>query len=276
MNEASSRNGFLGRSLLQVHAFREGPRAASGIPDLSQIYPEAGTSRLTDRTRQAQRKIGLVTNQAPTYLASARPGPGAPVLLLHTWWGLNQPIKDLADRLAGEGFTVMAPDLYDGTVLATAEEAEAFLRAIGRGDAHGGALSQDRIRATAEAALDYLLAHPDARHDRAAIIGLSMGAGYGHELADARPEVVVFVGFYSGIFEAPSGVAYLGHFAEDDEFDDSAEVAKLEPTLGEGSAAYVYPGTKHWFIEPDRPEFDAAAAELVYERTVAFLREHLS
>ena len=36
-------------------------------------------------------------------------GNGPPVLLLHTWWGLNQPIKDLADRLAGDGFTVMAP-----------------------------------------------------------------------------------------------------------------------------------------------------------------------
>ncbi len=221
-------------------------------------------------------RIQAAAGDTDAYLAPAQTTPGAPVLLLHPWWGLDQTIRELADRLANDGFTVMAPDLYDGTVLATADEAEAFLRSIGKGDAHGGALNQDRITGSAEAALDHLLAQPDVRGDRAAIIGLSMGAAYGHELAAARPEVVAFVAFYPGIFEAPNGVAYLGHFAEHDEFDDSAEVAELEPTLGEGSAAYVYPGTKHWFIEPDRPEFDAEATELAYERTVAFLREQLA
>jgi len=221
-------------------------------------------------------RIQNAVGDTKAYLAPAQGTPGVPVLLLHPWWGLNQTIRDLADRLASDGFTVMAPDLFDGTVLATPDDAEAFLTSIGKGGAHGGALTQDRIRASAEAALDQLLARPDVRGDRAAVIGLSMGAGYGHEIAAARPEVVAFVGFYSGLFEAPSGVAYLGHFAEHDDFDDSAGVAELKPTLGEGSAAYVYPGTKHWFIEPDRPEFDPDAAELAYDRTVAFLRKQLA
>jgi len=220
-------------------------------------------------------RIQAAAGDTEAYLAPARPSPGGPVLLLHPWWGLNQTIRDLADRLAGDSFTVMAPDLFDGTVLTTPDEAEAFVRSIGQGGANGGALSRDRIGGAAQAALEHLLAHPDAGGDRAAIIGLSFGAMQGTELAEGRSDVAALVCFYSGIFEAPTGVAYLGHFAEHDEFDDSAQVPDLEKTLGEGSAAYVYPDTKHWFLEADRPEYDADASELAYTRTVTFLREQL-
>lgn len=210
------------------------------------------------------------------YLAPARATPGAPVLLLHAWWGLNQTIRDLADRLAGDGFTVIAPDLFNGTVLTTAVDAEAFLTSILEGVAHGGSLNRGRIRNSIDAAVDHLLAHRSARGDHAAVVGLSMGAAYATDVAATRPDVVALVCFYSGIFQAPPDVAYLGHFASDDEFYDSAEVTKLEPTLAAGSAAYVYPGTNHSFLDSDRDEFDADATELAYERTVAFLRQHLS
>lgn len=208
-----------------------------------------------------------MTDQTPTCVAPARPGPGPPVLLLHAWWGLNQPIKDLADRLAGDGFTVIAPDLFEGTVLTTIEEAEA----------HGKEMDRDseRILRRIGAALDDLLAHPDARGENAAIIALSFGAWYGTQVAEARPEVTALVCIYSGVFEAPDGVAYLGHFAEDDQFDDSSQVAGLQATLSDRGEAHIYPGTKHWFIETDRPEYDAGAAELAYTRSVEFLRQQL-
>ncbi len=221
-------------------------------------------------------RIQAVAGDTDTYLAPARPSPGGPVLLLHPWWGLNETIRDLADRLASDGFTVMAPDLFGGTVLTTPDEAEAFVKSIGQRNANGGAVNEDSMRGASQAALEHLLAHPDASGDRAAIIGLSLGAMEGTQLAEGRSDVGALVCFYSGIFEAPTGVAYLGHFAEHDDFDDSAQVPDLENTLNEGSAAYVYPGTKHWFIEADRPEYDADASDLAYGRTVAFLREHLA
>ena len=209
-----------------------------------------------------------MTSQTSAHVAPARPGPGAPVLLLHAWWGLNQPIKDLADRLAGDGFTVMAPDLFDGIVLTTIEEAEA----------HAGEMDRDYERTLGRigAAVDDLLAHPDARGEQAGIVGLSFGAWYGTRVAEARPEVIALVCIYSGVFEAPDGVAYLGHFAEDDQFDDSSQVAGLQAALGERGTAHIYPGTKHWFVESDRPEYDAEAAELAYTRTVEFLRRQLA
>lgn len=217
-------------------------------------------------------RIQAAAGDTDTYLAPARPAPGAPVLLLHPWWGLNQAIRDLADRLAGDGFTVSAPDLFEGTVLTTVEDADAHLGAMNK---RGPDVTGERVSAHAAAALDHLLDHPDARGDRAAIIGLSLGAMQGTQLAEQRTKVAALVCFYSGIFEAPRGIPYLGHFAEHDDFDDSAQVPAFEKTLVEGSAAHVYPGTKHWFLEPDRPEYDRDAAELAYARTVAFLREQL-
>jgi len=127
-------------------------------------------------------RIQTASGDSDAYLAPARPAPGPPVLLLHPWWGLNQTIRDLADRLAGDGFTVMAPDMFDGTVLTTPDAAQAHVRSLSEAD---GA----RIRAGVLATLDHLLAHPDARGDRAAIIGLSFGAMEGTEVATARPDV---------------------------------------------------------------------------------------
>jgi carboxymethylenebutenolidase len=204
-------------------------------------------------------KIRPVTDEAPTHVARARTHPpGAPVLLLHAWWGLNQPIKDFADRLAGEGFTVLAPDLFDGTVLTTIEEA----------DAHGQKMDSEyeRILSRVQAALDELLAHPDARGERAAIIAFSFCGWYGAQVAEARPEVTALVSIYSDVFNGPDGTAYLGHFAENDDFVDTSQVT---------DEAHIYPGTKHWFMESDRPEYDADAAELAYARTVEFLRRQL-
>jgi carboxymethylenebutenolidase len=214
-------------------------------------------------------RLQAAAGDTDTYVAAARPSPGAPVLLLHPWWGLNQTIRDLADRLASDGFTVMAPDLFDGTVLTTPDDAKAYVTSLTEADG-------DRIRARVQDTIDHLLARPNVRAHRAAILGLSFGAMEGTEVASSRSDVAALVCFYSGIFEAPPRVAYLGHFAEDDEFDDSAQVPDLEKTLSEGSAAYVYPGTKHWFLEADRPEYNADAAELAYSRTVAFLRKQLA
>jgi carboxymethylenebutenolidase len=221
-------------------------------------------------------RIQAAAGDTDTYLAPARPPPGPPVLLLHTWWGLNEVMRDLADRLAGDGFTVMAPDLFDGTVLTTIKDADAYTTAIERGGGGPGGLNPDRIMGRVEATLDHLLAHPDVRGNSAAIVALSFGGWYGSQVAAERLDVAAFVSIYSDVYEAPGGAAYLGHFAGDDRFVGSTPVAETRKSLGEGSAAHVYRGAKHWFMEPDRPEYDEKATELAYSRTVAFLRENLT
>jgi carboxymethylenebutenolidase len=180
-------------------------------------------------------------------------GTGPPVLLLHTWWGLNQTIKDLADRLAGDGFRVLAPDLFDGKVLTTIEEA----------DAHGQKMDaeSERIAGLVSNGLDTL-------GEQAGIVALSFGGWYARQVSEQRPgDVAALVSIYSDVYDAPDGVAYQGHFAADDQFVDAPP---------ESADAHVYPGTKHWFMEADRPEYDADAAELAYTRTVEFLRRNLA
>jgi carboxymethylenebutenolidase len=216
------------------------------------------------------------------YLAPARPSPGPPVLLLHAWWGLTEMIRDMADRLAEDRFTVLAPDLFDGTVLSTIEDATAHQQRIEADD-----VSADRLLGRVTAALDHLLAQPDVRGDRAGVVAFSFGAWYAAQMAAARPEVAALVNYYGGIGgDAPDGPedgtrpAYLAHAAETDPYeDDPAAVRGLVTRLREedaGSSAHLYPGTSHWFAEPDRPEYDEQAGELAYRRTVDFLRANLS
>src|SRR3954452_11537497 len=130
-----------------------------------------------------------MSNAAPAYVASPRTGTGPRVLLLHTWWGLNQPIKDLADRLAADGFTVLAPDLFDGTVLTTIEEA----------DAHGQQMDgeYERILGVVAVSPDELLARTDVQGDRAGIVALSFGGWYARQIAEQRKDVAALVSIYS-------------------------------------------------------------------------------
>ncbi|GAB4408525.1 MAG: hypothetical protein Fur0044_01850 [Anaerolineae bacterium] len=113
-------------------------------------------------------------------------------------------------------------------------------------------------------------------------MGFSLGAYYALDLAAADPEhirsVVIFYGSGDGDFST-SRAAYLGHFAENDPYEPPANVNELEESLrraGRPVTFYRYPGTGHWFFEPDRTEaYNQAAATLAWERTLTFLSNFL-
>ena len=85
--------------------------------------------------------------------------------------------------------------------------------------------------------------------------------------------------FYgSGAFESGRGPV-LGHHAVGDEFEPDEGVDALQRRNADSGRTVElirYPGVKHWFFEPDRPTFDPDAAAAAWERTTAFLREHLA
>jgi carboxymethylenebutenolidase len=180
-------------------------------------------------------------------------------------------MKAFCTRLAESGFVAFAPDLYHGEVADNIADAEAL----------GQALDANHLQAKADIAdATMFLNERVGQADRGlAVIGFSLGAYYALDLAAADPEhirsVVIFYGTGGGDYSY-SRAAYLGHFAENDEFEPQANVDDLEESLrraGRPVTFYRYSGTGHWFFEPDRSQaFNQAAASLAWDRTLAFLR----
>jgi carboxymethylenebutenolidase len=193
----------------------------------------------------------------------------AGVLVLHPWWGLNDDVRASADRLRGEGYQVATPDLYHGRVATTIDAAKALQEP----------LSKDWKRAMRE--IEESHTELSAQADRVAVLAWSMGVWFSWQLAQALPGRISGLVSYYGYGEVEPGKSLppiLGHFAEDDEFEALADVRSTEQKLLESGALVefnVYPGTKHWFDEPSRPEFDRAASALAWQRTLAFLDVHL-
>jgi carboxymethylenebutenolidase len=213
----------------------------------------------------------MTYSQPQGFLAVPPTGKGPGVLVLHAWWGLNDTIKSFCTRLAESGFVAFAPDLYDGKVARTIPDAEAL----------GKALDSNHLQAKAEVAeaAKFLLERAGEADRGLAVIGFSLGAYYAVNLSLTDPEqihsAIVFYGTGEGDF-SKSRAAYLGHFAENDPYEPKSYAENMEQELkrvGRPVTFYTYPGTGHWFFEPDRVEqYDPAAASLAWDRTLDFLK----
>ena len=213
----------------------------------------------------------MIHHQPLGFLAVPATGNGPGVLVLHAWWGLNDTIKAFCTRLAASGFVAFAPDLYHGQLADTIAGAEIL----------GQALDTKIVQAQAEIAQAVLFLEEFAEqvNQGLAVIGFSLGAFYALDLAAADPEhirsVVIFYGTGGGDF-SHSRAAYLGHFAGNDEYEPQSNVDDLEATLRRAGCPvsfHRYPGTGHWFFEPDRLQaYNQPAANLAWDRTLAFLQ----
>ncbi len=179
------------------------------------------------------------------------------VLLLHPWWGVSEAVTWWQGQLEGAGFTVLVPDLYDGRVATTIEEAQALQRE----------LDQERAIATYREVAD-------AIEGPWAALGWSMGAAFACELAgrgEKDPEKIVL--FYGGW--RPSGTDLRTrmvqlHVVPGDEYCDDAEVAAVLDGF-RVVEQYTYEGKQHWFAEVGSPGYDADATELARGRVLELL-----
>jgi len=207
---------------------------------------------------------------ARLYVAGGGAAHAGGVLVLHPWWGLNDDVIAYADRLAGEGYAVVAPDMFGGEIATTIEGAEKL--------AHGA--DEAMINEIVLVSLDRLT---DAigPGGKVASLGFSFGAYWSMWSPTQRDEVVGSILYY-GTTDGPvlegSTVPVLGHFAEDDPYETAEWVSEFEGILrsaGRDVVIHRYPGTGHWFAEPSRDAYQPHAAQLAFERTLAFLRSHL-
>ena len=211
--------------------------------------------------------------QPDGFLALPATGTGPGVLVLHAWWGLNETIKTVCTRLADAGFVAFAPDLYHGKVAATIAEAEVLGRTV---DAN-----YLQVKAEVAEAAQFLHEQTAPSDRGVAVIGFSLGAFFALSLAAADPErirsVVLFYGSEGtmGSDFSNSRADYLGHFAENDEYEPQSNVDLLAEALGRAGRPvtfHSYPDTGHWFFEPDVSQaYNPAAASLAWERTLTFL-----
>ncbi len=204
---------------------------------------------------------------ANAYLATPQNG-GPGVLVLHAWWGLKPFFKQVCDQLAEQGFTVLAPDLYQGRIAATVDEAKALM------EQRDSEFMGDIVKA----AKDHLTSLRAG--NSIGVLGFSMGAGWSLAVAEGSPNVSAAVLFYGAGDADFSKVKakVLGHFAEVDEWEPLEYVRAMEADMqaaGLEVTLHIYPKAGHWFVEEDRPEYDSASALLAWSRTYEFLRKNL-
>jgi len=215
-------------------------------------------------------QLKVKDKSAMAYLARPANG-GRGILLLHAWWGLKPFFKLLCDRLAEQGFVVLAPDLWNGQVAKTIGEAQELT------DKSDHQFSGEIIKA----AEDYLLDLTNRKGQKIGVIGFSMGGDWSLKVASEIPDKVAATVLFYGAGDTDFNKVkskVLGHFSDVDEWEDFKYVQQMEGKMkaaGVDVQFHIYPGLAHWFMEEDRPEYEPEAAVLAWNRTVDFLKKNL-
>ncbi len=213
---------------------------------------------------------------AAGYLAVPQEGSGPGVLVVQEWWGLVPQIKAVCDRLAAEGFTALAPDLYHGDI---AEHTE-----MDKANELMSTLPPDRAARDMAGAIDHLLGHDSCSSSTVGVVGFCMGGMLTLVIAAQEGDRVSAAAPFYG---APLGgggpdwsgltARVEGHFAADDGFFPPDAVLALQDQLrdmGKDVTFHVYEGTGHGFANEEDPlgTYDADAAATAMARTVTLLR----
>lgn len=223
---------------------------------------------------------GAVTYPGPDgetlsgYLARPEGGEARPaVLVLQEWWGINDNIRDIANRFAAAGYVALAPDLYNGVSTSEPNEARKLVMEL------------DMPAAVEEigAAADYLLGEDFVAGDKVGIVGFCMGGRLTLMAALALDNLAAAVPFYGAPLTpeeaAQVSVPILGLYGEADAGIAVPDVRAMEEALaaaGTPVEIVVYPNAQHAFFNDTRAEsFNAEASADAWQRTLEWLGRYL-
>ncbi len=221
---------------------------------------------------QTTKLTGSDGKEVPGILAQPPGGKSrGAVLLIHEWWGLNEHIQGVAKRLADEGFTVFAADLYGGKVATDEATAQQYLSTLDWKHA------DDVLRRAAEA----LRQHTPGT--KVGVMGFCMGGAVSLFVAAKDPQIAACVPFYGIPGEDKADVMtirapVLGHFATHDNWCSPERVDALEKKLKDAHVPvelHRY-DAHHAFFNDTRPKvYSKPDADLAWARTVHFLHAKL-
>lgn len=205
------------------------------------------------------------------YADAPTSGTGRPVLVLHSWFGLTESVKDRCNQLADDGFCALAPDLFGGATTDDPDEGERLLLEADPNHLVAGVL----------ACADTLQRMPAAEPGPISVIGFSMGASLGLWLSERRAGAVNRVAAFYGtqsIDFVETVASYQFHYASSDPMIDQDERVLMEASLGlAGRPVEVFDyDAPHFFAEPGTLPHQADAEALAWERTLTFLRQDLA
>lgn len=201
------------------------------------------------------------------------------VLVIMEAFGLNQHIKDVATRIAGEGYVALAPDVYyrQPNAVVGYDQLPDAIRLM-------TSLRDDSIVSDISAAVAHLQAQAFVRDDRIGITGFCMGGRISFLSACTIPALKAAAPFYGGgiggLLDRAGGIScpMLLFFGDQDPFIPNDEVAKITSTLSDlkkNAEVKVYPGAPHGFFCNERDSYRADAATDAWGRLTTFLARHL-
>jgi carboxymethylenebutenolidase len=210
------------------------------------------------------------------YLALPESGSGPGLIVIQEWWGLVSHIADVTNRLAGEGFVALAPDLYGGTTTHDAGEAGRLMQELPVEDA-----ARDL-----SGAVDFLLGYEAVTSRQVGAIGFCMGGGFvlvlaaqqGERLAAAVPFYAVLSGDVPDFSSLRAPVQ--AHFGERDEAAGPQKarelVEKIRAESGREPQTYFYPAGHAFFNDENLlGTYDPEQANLAWSRSLQFLHSKL-
>ena len=227
------------------------------------------------KTVSFKRPDGKSVNGYLAEPAKAEKAPG--VVVIQEWWGLNDQIKGVADRLAKAGYRALVPDLYRGKVALEANEAEHLMTNLNFGDAAGqdvrGAVQQLKSSGS----------------PKVGVTGFCMGGALTLLSAANVPEsdaAVAWYGFPPLEYIDPKKIKapLMGHYATEDVPFPIAKVEELEKKLRDAGVKFEFHRykAKHAFANEEANQknlamlaYNPEAAELAWKRTLEFFDKHL-